>query len=226
MRIILQTVVIWARSTSMVRTSGNEHDSYSVLRSNAGKELGDYGEQVYVDVDAEAMKDLDGFEELRSNVVVPDAANAHDDSGEIHTKTGLYMVVPWYIYTYMGIDAVFIHSWSDDAQAEGRLLRVHCSSTLSPATPLRAPVEDAASAGQQRAPLAGRNARAMQHIDVAGSAAISPGGEVCDSQAALGVLAQIPANTMQLDTMAFIAVLSVPVNTASTIADIYAKGRV
>ena len=74
-------------------------------------------------------------------------------------------------------------------------------------------------------PLAGRNARTMQHIDVAGSAAISPGGEVCDSQAALGVLAQIPANTMQLDTMICIAVLSIPVKTGSTIPGIVAKKR-
>ena len=86
-------------------------------------------------------------------------------------------------------------------------------------------MEDAASAGQLSL-FAEKDACTMQHIGVAGSAAISPGGEGCDWQAALSVLAQIPANTMQLDTMAFITVFSVPVKTASTIADIVAKGCV
>ena len=62
MRRILQT-----RSTLIVRTSGDDHDSYGLLRSDADKELHDDGDKVYVDLDAEAAKDLDGCGELRSN---------------------------------------------------------------------------------------------------------------------------------------------------------------
>ena len=49
---------------------------------------------------------------------------------------------------------------------------------------------------------------------------ISSGRDGCNWQAALDVLAQVPTNTMQLDTMAGSAVVSVPVKTASTITGI------
>ena len=68
------------------------------------------------------------------NEVVPDAVNDHDDSGELHTKTGTYTVVHG-MSTYMGSDAVYTYSWSDDSLAEGRLLRARCSSAPLPASP-------------------------------------------------------------------------------------------
>ena len=43
------------------------------------------------------------------NEVVSDAVKVHDDSGELHTKTGMYMGGAMvYIYTYMGTCAVYI----------------------------------------------------------------------------------------------------------------------
>ena len=48
------------------------------------------------------------------NEVVSDAVKVHDDSGELHTKTGIYMVVPWYTYTYMDIRRIYTWIYSSD----------------------------------------------------------------------------------------------------------------
>ena len=64
--IVIATVLSRLWSTSIVSTSGYDHDSYGLLRSNADKEPDDDGDQVYVDIDANAAKDLDDCVELRS----------------------------------------------------------------------------------------------------------------------------------------------------------------
>ena len=74
------------------------------------------------------------------NEVVSDEEKAHDDTGELHTKTGIYMGGAMvYIYVYghtqyisVGFTVQADSSWCGDARAEGRLMRAHCSSTPSP----------------------------------------------------------------------------------------------
>ena len=55
MRRILLTIVLWVRSTSMVWTPGFDLDGYSVLHSNADKEIDDYSEHVLLTSILEAM---------------------------------------------------------------------------------------------------------------------------------------------------------------------------
>ena len=79
-----------------------------------------------------SIVNISGDNGVPDNEVVSDAVKVHDDSGELHTKTGIYIYMVGamaYIriwghaqYVHVGATVQYDSSWCDDAQAEGRLL--------------------------------------------------------------------------------------------------------